>query len=311
MSVVDEIRKFNRFYTHKFGLLNENLLQSALTLTETRVLFELANGRGQITAKAITEYLGLDPGYLSRILRRFENEGLVDRKPSPTDGRQNFLALTKAGRAYFAKLDRAASEQAASVIRHLPGSKAKALTEGMSAIRQILESCPLGPEEVRLRDLEVGDVGWITHRQAILYTREYGWDVSYEALVAEILAEFVRSRDPVRERAWIAERDDEILGSVFLVDAGDGLAKLRLLYVEPTARGLGLGRKLVDECVAFAKASGYDRITLWTQSVLDHARKIYAAVGFELASSEPHHSFGHDLAGETWIKSLREASPAV
>jgi DNA-binding MarR family transcriptional regulator/GNAT superfamily N-acetyltransferase len=308
MSAVDEIRSFNRFYTRKFGLLNEGLLQSELTLTESRVLFEIANGDDEITATEIGDFLAMDAGYLSRILRRFERDGLVERRPSPSDRRQSHLILTQAGRSVFAKLDQASSEQAAGIISNLPGIKAKALTAAMSVIRDILEPSSRG-EEVHLRDLEVGDLGWITHRQALLYHQEYGWDLNYEALVAEILATFAVSRNPVRERAWIAERAGEIVGSVFLVDGGDGIGKLRLLYVEPSARGLGLGRKLVDACVSFARIVGYDRVTLWTQSVLDHARKIYAATGFECTGSEPHHSFGCDLVGETWTLSLRGMQP--
>ena len=309
MSAIDEIRSFNRFYTHKFGLLNESLLQSSLTLTETRVLFEIANGGDQMTAAGIVDFLAIDAGYLSRILRRFEKEGLVERRPSPSDRRQSLLALTQAGRREFAELDRTASEQAATIINSLRAPRVKALTQAMSGIREILgaSSCD---QEVRLRDLEVGDIGWITHRQAILYHQEYGWDLTYEALVGQILAEFALSRDPLRERAWIAERGGETLGSVFLVDGGDGVAKLRLLYVEPSARGLGLGRRLVDECVTFARAAGYERMSLWTQSILEHARKIYAGIGFELAKTEPHHSFGHQLAGETWTLSLRKAEEA-
>ncbi|WP_245593586.1 bifunctional helix-turn-helix transcriptional regulator/GNAT family N-acetyltransferase [Azospirillum halopraeferens] len=305
---VARVRAFNRFYTRQLGFLNEGLLKSPFSLTEARVLYELANRDG-LTASGLGRELGLDAGYLSRILKAFEGRGLLTRTPAPDDARQAVLALTDAGRAAFAPLDLASREEVAALLGRLPASGRAALVDAMATICRLLEE---GAGEVAapftLRPHRVGDIGWITHRQAVLYAAEYGWDESFEALVAEILAAFVRSHDPARERSWIAERDGAVVGSVFLVRHTDAVAKLRLLYVEPTARGLGIGRRLVDECIAFARACGYRTLTLWTNDVLVAARRIYQAAGFRLVAEEPHRSFGHDLIGQTWELSLRDAA---
>jgi DNA-binding MarR family transcriptional regulator/N-acetylglutamate synthase-like GNAT family acetyltransferase len=300
---VDAVRHFNRFYTRQIGILGQAYLQSPFSLTETRVLYELAH-RDRPTATELGRELGLDAGYLSRILRSFVRRGLVARSRSPHDGRQRFLALTARGRKAFAALDaRSRDEIGALVGRH--GTPARRhLVEAMRTIESVL-AAP-GLEERRaeppyqLRAHRPGDMGWVVHRHGVLYAQEYGWDERFEALVARIAADFIDHYDPARERCWIAEREGAIVGSVFLVRKTDDVAKLRLLLVEPAARGLGLGTRLVSECVGFAREAGYHKVTLWTQSILHAARHIYESAGFELVHKEPQHSFGHDLVSETW-----------
>lgn len=300
---VTAVRRFNRFYTRRIGVLDESHLGSGFSLAEGRVLFELAHRTG-VSASELTRDLGLDPGYLSRILKRFETKGLVRRATAEGDARRAVLELTEAGRAAFEPLDQASSRDVAAILERLPQPKRKAVVEAMTTIESALDG---GAQSggVTLRALAVGDIGWIAHRQGILYAEEYGWDGSYEALVAEILAGFVRDFDPAKENAWIAERAGEILGSVFLVRKSDEVAKLRLLYVETAARGMGLGKRLVDECIGFARAKGYRTMTLWTQSNLGAARAIYEKAGFRRVAEEKHHSFGKDLVGETWELELR------
>jgi DNA-binding MarR family transcriptional regulator/GNAT superfamily N-acetyltransferase len=307
---VDIIRSFNRRYTRQLGLLDKGLLGSEFTLTEARVLYELANS-DEATATEIARELGIDLGYLSRLLKKFGRRRYIKRERSPVDARQSRLQLTERGRAVFDPLDRAARHQIAEMLAPMTLEQRSLLLSAMQRIHRLLEA---GSEESQreqsrrepyvIRPLKVGDVGWITHRQGILYSQEYGWDASYEALVAEILAGFVKNLDAAVERGWVAERDGGIIGSVFLVRASAELAKLRLLYVEPTARGLGLGKRLVEECIDFARMKGYKTVTLWTNDVLVSARRIYQAAGFRLTREERHHSFGKDLVGQTWDLAL-------
>jgi DNA-binding MarR family transcriptional regulator/GNAT superfamily N-acetyltransferase len=297
------IRRFNRFYTQKIGVLREGLHESPFSLAEARVLYELAH-RPPLTASALAKDLALDAGYLSRILRRFEARGLVERARSEVDGRQSFVALTEAGRTAFAPLDRGSRKEIGALLETLTEPEQRRLVAAARTIEALLGADPAREGPYLLRPHRPGDMGWVVHRHGVLYAEEYGWDESFEALVAEVAAEFVKGFDPKRERCWIAEKDGAIVGSAFLVRKSDEVAKLRLLYVEPGARGLGLGRRLVEECVRFARSAGYRRITLWTNSVLVAARHIYEGAGFALVASEPHRSFGRDLVGETWERDL-------
>ncbi|UVF17731.1 bifunctional helix-turn-helix transcriptional regulator/GNAT family N-acetyltransferase [Microvirga terrae] len=296
---IERVRSFNRFYTRHIGLLNEGLLESAFSLTEARVLYELAH-RGPVTAADLGRELGLDAGYLSRLLKRFGAQGLTQRNPSKDDGRQFLLSLTDKGFAAFTPLNQASAAQVATMLSGLSVGERERLTQAMTTVEHLVGDGPRPDRPYVLRSHQPGDIGWIAHRQGILYAQEYGWDQTFEALVAEIAAGFVRNFDPQWERCWIAERGGEIIGSVFLVRSSDEVAKLRLLYVEPCARGLGLGRRLTEECIAFARDRGYRTLTLWTNDVLVAARRIYQAKGFRLVKEEPHHSFGKDLVGQTW-----------
>ena len=300
-AAIDIARGFNRFYTRHLGLLSAGLLGSRFTLTEARVLYELAHAQ-ECTATDIARELGIDVGYLSRILTKFQRQDLLTRKRSPEDARQSLLELTKKGRAAFAPLDRASREQAAAMMTPMSEVQRRELLAAMQSMQRLLQ--PGADKPYTLRPFRIGDIGWITHRQAILYSEEYGWDATYEALVAEILAHFVRNFDPASEGGWVAERSGRILGSVFLVRATESVAKLRLLYVEPEARGLGIGRRLVQECIDQAKAKGYRTLTLWTNDVLVSARRIYEAAGFQLVKEERHVSFGKELTGQTWELTL-------
>jgi DNA-binding MarR family transcriptional regulator/GNAT superfamily N-acetyltransferase len=296
---IASVRAFNRFYTRQLGLLNEHLLKSPFSLTEARVLYELANRDG-LTATDLGRELGLDAGYVSRMLKKFETCGLVSKQPSKADARQSILALTDAGRDAFAGLNRTAVDEVAAMLTPLPSGDRERLLNGMRDINQALGRKPESGEPYILRAPEAGDFGWIIRRQAILYHQEYGWDETFEGLVAEIVGVFVKNFDPARERCWVAERDGEVVGSIFCVKGSDELAKLRLLYVEPRARGLGIGQRLVKEVIGFARAKGYSRLTLWTNDILVAARRIYQAEGFKLENEAPHRSFGKDLVGQTW-----------
>ncbi|EHK58327.1 bifunctional helix-turn-helix transcriptional regulator/GNAT family N-acetyltransferase [Allomesorhizobium alhagi] len=300
---IADVRAFTRFYTRQIGLLEERLHKSAFSLTEARVLYELAHRNG-LTATDLGRDLGLDAGYLSRLLKKFESRGFVTRAPSATDARQSVLSITEAGRKAFELLDQASREEVAGLLGRLSAEHREAVVAAMQKLRRLLGQSREPATPYILRPLQVGDIGWIVHRQGVLYAREYGWDESYEALAAEILAGFVKSFDPEYENAWIAEREGEVVGSVFLMRKSAEVAKLRLLYVEPSARGLGIGRRLVDECIAFARAKGYKTLTLWTNDVLVSARRIYQAAGFQLTGEERHHSFGKDLVGQTWDLAL-------
>ncbi len=295
----EAVRHFNRFYTKQIGVLHEGLLQSPFSLTEVRVLYELAHREGVI-ASELGRDLGLDAGYLSRILRRFEYCGFLDKTPSPTDGRRSHLRLTQQGRDAFAPLDQRSHDEVATMLGKFSAADQNRLLDAMRTIEGILSAQPNTTAPYLLRPHQPGDMGWVIHRHGVLYSQEYGWDEQFEALVAEIAAKFIQSYDPRRERCWIAEKDGEIVGSVFLVKQSSDVAKLRLLLVEPSARGLGIGTRLVSECIRFARHAGYAKITLWTNDVLTAARRIYQAAGFQLVHEELHHSFGHDLVGETW-----------
>lgn len=296
---VAAVRAFSRFYTRQIGLLEEHLYDSPFSLTEVRVLYELAQRDG-LTAADLGRDLGLDAGYLSRLLKRFEARGLLARTLSESDARQSVISLTEAGRAAFAPLNQASHDEIAVMLARLPAEDREALVVAMRKVQRLLGGAPEPEPPYRLRGLQPGDIGWVVHRQGLLYATEYGWDQTFEALVAEIAAAFVKNFDPGRENAWIAERDGEIVGSVFLVRQSDEVAKLRLLYVESSARGLGLGRRLVDECIHFARERGYRTLTLWTNDILVSARRIYEAAGFRLVQEERHHSFGKDLVGQNW-----------
>ncbi len=300
---VEAVRRFNRFYTRQIGVLHEGLLRSPFSLTEARVIYELAH-RERATASELGAELGLDAGYLSRILRGFQDRGLLAKQPSETDGRQSILSLTEQGREAFATLNARSRAEIETMLKGLSAADQNRLVEAMHIIEELLGARPERRVPYLLRPHRPGDMGWVVHRHGVLYAEEYGWDERFEALVAEIVAKFIANFDPQRERCWIAEREGEIVGSVFLVRRTDGVAQLRLLLVEPKARGLGIGTRLVDECIRFARYAGYGKIVLWTNSVLLAARHIYEKAGFRLVQEEPHHSFGHDLIGENWEREL-------
>jgi DNA-binding MarR family transcriptional regulator/predicted GNAT family acetyltransferase len=300
---IASVRAFNRFYTRQLGLLNEHLLKSPFSLAEARVMYELANRDG-LTAADLGRELGLDAGYVSRMLKKFEARSLVSKRPSKTDARQSILALADAGRDAFADLNRTAIDEVAAMLAPLPTTDRARLLNGMRDINQALGQKPASGEPYILRAPEAGDFGWIIRRQAILYHQEYGWDETFEGLVAEIVGAFIRNFDPSRERCWVTERDGEVVGSIFCVRESDEHAKLRLLYVEPSARGLGIGQRLVKDVIKFARAKGYKALMLWTNDILVAARRIYQAEGFKLEREEPHRSFGKDLVGQTWTLAL-------
>jgi DNA-binding MarR family transcriptional regulator len=279
--------------------LREGYLESPFSLTEVRVLYELAH-REETTASEIGGELGLDAGYLSRILRGFEKQGLIHKRPSESDGRRSLLRLTEGGREAFARLDARWRDDVGAMLGGMSIVGQERLVGAMRTIEELLGARPEPEVPYLLRPHWPGDMGWVVHRHGVLYAIEYGWDERFEALVAEIVANFIQRYDPKLERCWIAERDGEVVGSVFIVKQTEEIAKLRLLLVEPKARGLGIGSRLVEECVRFARQAGYRKITLWTNDVLDAARRIYEAKGFRLVHEEPHHSFGHDLVGQTW-----------
>ncbi|MBE3559400.1 MAG: MarR family transcriptional regulator [Ktedonobacteraceae bacterium] len=300
---VRAVRDFNRFLTRQIGVLREGLLHTPYTLTEARVLFELAQ-QDDLTSTDLGRILGLDAGFLSRILSRFEQQGLVERVRSETDGRQRLLRLTAKGRDAFALLDRRSRDEVAEMLSDLSEEDQQRLLKAMNTIKSIFNRGLKYAEPFVLRPHEPGDMGWVVHRHGVLYAQEYGWNEQFEALVAQIVADFITHYNPERERCWIAEMNGEIVGSVFVVQASETVAKLRLLLVEPAARGLGLGTRLVEECIRFARLRGYQKLTLWTNSVLTAARHIYAKAGFRLMTQQPHHSFGQDLVEETWELSL-------
>ncbi len=295
---VENVRRFNRFYTRQIGVLNGGFLQSSFSLTEVRVLYEIAH-RERTAASEIIRDLGIDAGYLSRILRAFHRKGLVAKRTSSDDRRQIDLTLTVKGRREFGKLEMRQRVEVARILQPLGPKHRLRLLHAMGSIERLLLQPILRPT-VTLRDHRPGDMGWITHRQAILYNQEYGWNTEYEALIAEIMARFLRNFDPRYERCWVAECNCEIVGSVFCVRKSKTVAQLRLLYVEPSTRGARIGSRLVNECIAFARARGYRKLTLWTNSVLHAARKIYERAGFQLVAEEKHHSFGKDLVGQNW-----------
>lgn len=297
---VAAVRRFNRFYTRRIDALARHHLATPFSLAESRVLYELAH-REAPAARDLVADLGLDQGYLSRLLARFEARGLIARVRDDGDGRQSRIVLTEAGRETFAGLDRAAMAAVAAMMAPLAADERARLVGAMGRIEALLDrDAPGAAAPYLVRPPRPGDLGFVVHRQAVLYTQEYGWDERFEALVAEIAAEFIRTARPPREACWIAEREGEIVGSVMLVDAGEGTAKLRLLYVEPQARGLGIGRRLVQECVDHARRWGYGRLVLWTNDVLVAARRIYDAAGFRLTGEVRHSDFGPEVVGQTF-----------
>jgi DNA-binding MarR family transcriptional regulator/GNAT superfamily N-acetyltransferase len=305
----DEIvafRRFNRLYTRFIGTLQDGLLDTPYSLGEARVLYELATRRRPF-AKEIAQELGMDAGYLSRMLSKFQEAGLLKRAASPEDGRQTHLTLTKEGRSAFRQLNARSDQQARSILGGFAAVSRRDLIRSMRTIEDVLNTPAQAKEQLvtrpfTLRSHRPGDMGWVVHREGALYAQEYGWDERFEALAARVVADFIDRFDPACERCWMAERDGESLGHIFLVKhpEREGVAKLRLLLVEPSARGMGVGHALVAECVRFASETGYRKITLWTQSILTAAHRIYQRAGFRLVSEEPHHSFGKDLVAQTW-----------
>ena len=291
------VRAFNRFYTKTIGVLERGYLDSPFSLTEVRVLYELRH-RERTTAAALMRELGLDAGYLSRLLARFEAKGLICRERSAEDGRQNLLALTQAGQAVIDPLEGRASDQIAELLAGLPAVDHGRLMSAMSCIRQVLE--PATAKPWLLRSHRPGDLGWIVQRHGQIYAAEYGWDWTFEGLVAGIVADIARNFDAAADGCWIAEQEGRNIGSVALVRDTETVGRLRVLIVEPDARGLGVGRRLVAECIAFSRRVGYGRITLSTYSCLAAARRLYQEAGFQLSSEEPERAYGHDLVSETW-----------
>ena len=304
-SHIAAVRRFSRFYTRRIGLLHEGLLGGELTLAEGRIIYELAQAPGT-TARRLSDELGLDPAYLSRILQRFQEQGLITRTASPADARQSLLSLTEKGTGVYGTINDRSRQEIGAMLERLTPVQQDRLVAALASAEALLGGGAAAEPRVPylLRPPAVGDMGWIVHRQSVLYAQEYGWDDTYEALVAEIVAQFVRSFDARRERCWIAEREGDVVGSVFLVRQSDDVGKLRLLYVEPAARGLGIGQRLVQECIRFARQAGYRQLMLWTNDVLVSARRIYQAAGFRLIEEERHHSFGHDLVGQNWTLDL-------
>ena len=305
-SIVEQIRTFNRFYTREIGLLAERLPASDFTLAEARVLYELAQSMEQ-TAADIIRSLGMDKAHVSRIVARLQKTGLVKDRVSPEHNRHKLLSLTAAGRNAFQRLNEGTASQIASLVAPLSLANRQRLAKGMREVQALLSPKTARLKDVKLRSLKVGDLGWITHRQAALYEKEYGWNWTYEGLVAQILGDFAMQFDPSREDAWVAELEGEVVGSIFLMKSQDAqVAKLRLLYVEPSTRGLGVGSRLVKQCIERARDLGYAKLTLWTNDILVSARKIYQSAGFNLMEANRHHSFGKELVGQTWVLDLTE-----
>jgi len=299
------VRGFNRFYTKQIGVLQEHLLNSDFSLTESRILYELAN-RDSLTSTDLCRELGLNAGYLSRVISKFQKKGLLNKNRSSSDARALQLELTDAGRQTFDNLNRASQSEVVAMLKKLSESQQAQLLDAMAQIQALLNESEGSDrkENYILRDPHPGDMAFIVHRQTVLYAQEYGWTGEFEALAAEICAKFIREFDPKFERCWIAEIDRQIVGSVFIVRHDQDTAKLRMLYVDSSARGLGIGTRLVEECLRFAKLVGYKKMILWTNSVLTDARRIYDRAGFELIEESPHHSFGKDLIGQTFSKDL-------
>jgi DNA-binding MarR family transcriptional regulator/GNAT superfamily N-acetyltransferase len=299
---VAAIRAFNRFYTARIGVLRDGLLRTPHSLTEARVLYEL--GQREVTEVAdLRREMDIDAGFLSRLLARLQRNGLVARERSEDDARRQRVRLTDEGRAAFAELDRRSTDEVGAVLDALSEDDQRRLVGAMDAVREVLTPAPATTGFV-LRGPRPGDLGWIVQRHGALYAQQYGWDESFEALVAQIVAEYAREHDPRREAAWIAEVDGEPAGCVLCVRREADVAQLRLLLVEPRARGRGIGGRLIEECLRFAQHAGYERITLWTNDVLHEARRLYERAGFELVESAPHHSFGQDLVEQTWARAL-------
>lgn len=299
---VKAVRAFNRFYTQRIGIL-KRYLDTDFTLTEVRVLYELAHRPG-LTASALVRELELDAGYLSRILRRFESQGWLVREASPQDARQQLLKLTEAGYATFAPLQQKSRDETAALLAAVAEPQRPRLIQAMETVHRLLEPAADAQRRVALRDPRPGDLGWVVQMHGEVYAREYGYTSEFEALVAQIAAKFLLRFDPEWEKAWVAEVDGERAGFVCVVRKSATVAQLRLLILQPQARGLGLGGRLTDECIAFARARGYRKLALWTQSHLSAARAIYRSRGFECVGSEPNHAYGQDLVSETWERRL-------
>jgi DNA-binding MarR family transcriptional regulator/GNAT superfamily N-acetyltransferase len=299
---VDAVRGFNRFYTTLIGVLSEGLVGSPYSLTEARLIFELAQ-RDVCEVTALRRTLDLDAGYLSRILSRFDADGLVQRERAPDDARRQVARLTARGHEVYRELDARSGAQIETILSALPEEDQRRLVGAMEAIKGILGDQGRPPSYV-LRSLVPGDFGWVIHRHGALYAAEYGWDATFEALVARVVADYVERQD-ARSDAWIAEVDGEPAGCVFCVQKSERVAQLRLLLVEPSARGMGIGDRLVEECIRFARRSGYDEMVLWTNDVLSAARRVYQRAGFELTDEGPHHAFGHDLVEQNWRLKLQ------
>jgi DNA-binding MarR family transcriptional regulator/N-acetylglutamate synthase-like GNAT family acetyltransferase len=296
---IESVRKFNRFYTQQIGVLNEGLLDSPFSLAEARVVYELAH-REESTATELSKELGLDPGYLSRILRAFRQKGLVEKTTSKEDARQTLLSLSEKGQKAFANLNAKSREQVGELLSELSQEEQNRLVSAMNSVEDLLGAAPEHKTPYLIRLHQPGDLGWIVHRHGVLYCQEMGWSEKFEALVADVAGRFIDNYDPKMERCWIAEREGEIVGSIVLAKKTKKLAQLRLLLVEPKARGLGIGKRLVSECVRFAREAGYERMTLWTNDVLKTARHLYEEAGFHLVDKEPHKMFGLNMVGETW-----------
>ena len=303
---IEKIREFNRFYTKQIGLLTQGLLKTRFPLSQARIIFELAQ-HGQSMAKDLINELDIDPAYLSRILSTFKKHGLIRKVKSKSDNRQWLLELTPKGRKSFSILNDRASQEVRALLKRLTGEERRRLLNAMHTIEKVLTIEQEPTTVFLLRPQIPGDIGWMINRHGLLYAEEYGFDASFEALVAEILTRFMQHHDPKRERIWIAERDGESVGSVMVTDAGNSVAQLRLLLVEAHARGKGLGKRLIDECVNFSRRNGYKKIKLWTQSILVEARHLYEKTGFRIVKEKKHTSFGHNLVAEVWELPLARA----
>lgn len=295
----EHVRAFNRFYTRKIGLLGNGLLDSPYSLTEVRLLYELAQQDG-LTPTWLSQQLGLNLGYVSRVLRGFKQRGWLRERASESDGRQTLLSLSAAGRKAFVPLNQASHDEAAALLNTLPPAKQQQLLAAMHTISEVLGESSAASEPYLIRTHRPGDLGWMVMRHGALYAQEFGWSEEFEGFVAEIAAHFLKHYDPACERFWIAEQHGENVGCVALVKQSKTVAKLRVLLVEPSARGLGIGKRLTQECEHFARQAGYKKIMLWTNRNLAAARAIYQKAGYQLIAEEAHHSFGKDLTGETW-----------
>lgn len=303
---IETIRAFNRFYTNQIGVLARDYLDTPYTLTEGRILYEMGT-RQRATAAELTRDLGLDPAYLSRMLKRFRDKGLIDSEPDPADRRSQILSMTATGRELYLSLGERARQRIAADLESFGEHERQRLVGAMQDIRTMLD--PGVSEQkttpVILRPHRIGDMGWLIESQATGYAREYGLNEKFEGLIAEVAGKFIANYNPARECSWIAERDGKRLGSILVADAGNNAAKIRLLYLEPEARGLGLGRTLVNECIRFARDAGYDTLSLWTNDFLKAAVHIYATAGFRLVSEERHAMFGPECVGQTWEMDLK------
>ncbi|WP_117192577.1 bifunctional helix-turn-helix transcriptional regulator/GNAT family N-acetyltransferase [Rhizobium terrae] len=303
---LDTVRAFNRFYTNKLGLLSKSYLETPYTLTEARILYEMG-ARQRVSATELNRDLGLDPAYLSRLLKKFREAGFIDGEPDPVDGRSQILVVTDKGQAEYEMLGALSRRQLTEELQHVDEAGRENLIGSMQTIRALLDPGQAARAPLVIRPHRIGDMGWLIETQAVAYTREYGWNEKFEGLVAEVAGRFIANFNPERERCWIAERDGRRVGSVVVADGGGDTAKLRLLYLDPAARGLGLGRTLVDQCIKFSTLVGYRKLSLWTNDCLTAALRIYTTAGFRLVSEERHAMFGPECVGQTWELDLGEA----